>query len=122
MNNIKYQNYSHYKLPITMDPLKYGKLIEQVGNKYIITLTTPTNIAVITKINNENFVKIFRKGELMFEYKEFKKTEFSFVRTIQDQRYTFENYKLISTEILSTAGNILIYPLYEDTKSVLITP
>lgn len=96
MNNIKYQNYSHYKLPITMDPLKYGKLIEQIDNKFIITLTTPTNIAVITKINNENFVKIFRKGELMFEYKEFKISDIRFIRTIQDQRYTFENNKLIS--------------------------
>src|SRR6266699_656227 len=56
---IKYQNYSHYKLPITMDPLKYGKLIEQIGNKFIITLTTPTNIAVIKQINNENFISIF---------------------------------------------------------------
>jgi hypothetical protein len=108
MNNIKYQNYSHYKLPITMDPLKYGKLIEQIDNKFIMTLTTPTNIAVITKINNENFVKIFRKGELMFEYNEFKISDIKFIRTIQDQRYTFENYKLISTEILSAQGNIQI--------------
>jgi len=108
MNNIKYQNYSHYKLPITMDPLKYGKLIEQIDNKFIITLTTPTNIAVITKINNENFVKIFRKGELMFEYKEFKISDIRFIRTIQDQRYTFENNKLISTEILNAWGWITI--------------
>lgn len=89
------------KMPIGVDPLKYGKLIEQIDNKFIITLTTPTNIAVITKINNENFVKIFRKGELMFEYKEFKISDIRFIRTIQDQRYTFENYKLISTEILN---------------------
>jgi len=66
-----------------------------------MSLTTPTNIAVITNINNENFVKIFRKGELMFEYKEFKISNIKFIRTIQNQRYTFENYKLISTEILN---------------------
>ena len=35
---MKYQNYSHYKLPITINPLEYGKLIEQIDNKYIIQL------------------------------------------------------------------------------------
>jgi hypothetical protein len=101
--------------------LEYGKLIEQFGNKYIVQLNT-TNVFVIVEKQNENYIKLFKKGELMFEFKDVKKSEFSFVRTIQDQRYTFENNKLISTEILSTAGNIFIFPLYEDTKSVLITP
>src|ERR1700761_3509858 len=100
----KFQNYSHYKLPITMDPLKYGKLIEIIGNKYIITLSTPTNIAVVEQINNENLVRIFRKGELKFEYKEIKISDIKFIRIISDQKYTFENNKLISTEILSTVS------------------
>lgn len=120
MNNIKFQNYSHYKLPITMDPLKYGKLIEQIDNKFIITLTTPTNIAVIKQINNENFVRIYRKGELMFEYKEIKISDIKFIRIISDQRFTFENNKLISTEILSTVSSITIYPLYEDTNAITL--
>lgn len=121
MNNIKYQNYLHYKLPITCKPLEYGKLIEQIGNKYIITLNTPTNIAVINQINNENFVKIFRRGELMFEYKEIKISDIKFIRTISDQRFTFENNKLISTEILSTASSIMIYDsesYYSDNEVV----
>jgi hypothetical protein len=25
--NVEYQNYYHHKLPITMNPLKYGKLL-----------------------------------------------------------------------------------------------
>jgi hypothetical protein len=123
MNNIKYQNYSHYKLPITMDPLKYGKLIEQIGNKYIITLSTPTNIAVIKHINNENFVRIFRKGELIFEYKEIKISEFKFIRIISDQKFTFENNKLIATEILNVSGSVIIFNNtthlnYTDTNSI----
>ena len=52
----------------------------------------------------------------MFEYKEFKISEFRFIRTIQDQRYTFENNKLISTEILSASGQVTIFdninPIY----------
>lgn len=84
----------------------------------IIQLNTPTNIAVINQIDNENFVKIFRKGELIFEYKEIKVSDIKFIRTIQDQRFTFENNKLISTEILSRNSYTFIYPLYEDTNSV----
>jgi hypothetical protein len=103
MNKIKYQNYLNYKLPITMIPTEYGKVIEQFDNKYIVQLNT-SNIVIIKELDNENLVKFFRKGELIFEFKDFKKSEFSFIRTIEDQRYTFEKNKLISTEILSTAS------------------
>jgi hypothetical protein len=115
---LKLQKYSHYLLPIAIVPLKYGKLIEQFGNKYIIQLNT-SNVLLINVVNNDNFIKFFRKGELMFEYKDFKKSEYRFVRTILDQRYTFENNKLISTEILSSEASIFIYPLYEDTNAFL---
>nr|YP_010384620.1 DNA polymerase [Russula rosea]UHA57019.1 DNA polymerase [Russula rosea] len=61
----------------------------------------------------------------MFEFKDVKVSENTFIRTIQDQRYTFENNKLISTEILSTASSVIIYNAnlnYSDTNSVKITP
>lgn len=117
----KYQNFLHYKLPITIKPLEFGKLIDQIGNKYIIQLNT-TNVVVILQKENENYIKFFRKGELMFEFKDIKKSDISFVRIIADQRYTFEKNKLISTEILSTAGSIFIYPLYEDTNAIQVNP
>jgi sporulation protein YlmC with PRC-barrel domain len=124
MNNIKYQNYLHYKLPITANPLEYGKLIEQIGNKYIITLTTPTNVAVINQIKNENFVKIFRKGDLMFEYKEIKISDIKFIRTISDLRFTFENNKLISTELKINTQYLMIHNFelteYEDTNAIQV--
>jgi hypothetical protein len=118
---LNYQNYLHYKLPITIKPLEFGKLIEQIGNKFIIQLNT-TNIVVISQKENENYIKFFRKGELMFEFKDVKKSEISFMRIIGDQRYTFEKNKLISTEILSSVDSVFIYPLYEDTNSILVTP
>jgi hypothetical protein len=117
----KYQNYSHYKLPITINPLNYGKLIEQIGNKYIIQINT-TNVVIIIQKDNTNFVKLFRKGELMFEYKDIIISDISFSRTISDQKYTFEKNKLISTEILNTSGSVIIYPLYEDTNSIKLNP
>uniref|UniRef100_UPI0031F3CDA6 hypothetical protein n=1 Tax=Russula emetica TaxID=152958 RepID=UPI0031F3CDA6 len=113
---MKYQNYLNYKIPITMNPLEYGKLIEQTDNKYIVQLNT-SNIVIINELDNENLVKFFRKGEFIFEFKDFKKSEFSFIRTIEDQRYTFEKNKLISTEILSTASSIKIY---DDTDAIIL--
>jgi hypothetical protein len=99
MTQLKFQNYLHYKLPITINPLEYGKLIDQFDNKYIIQLNT-SNIIIIKEFDNENYIKFFRKGELMFEFKESKISTNSFVRTLQDKNYTFKDNKLISTEIL----------------------
>ena len=52
----KYQTYSHFKLPITREPLKFGKLIDQTNNTFFMQLTTK-NVAVIN--HYENSVKIF---------------------------------------------------------------
>jgi len=100
---IKYQNYSHYKLPITVIPLEYGKLMEQIGHKYIIQLNS-TNVLIINERANENFIKLFRKGEFIFEFKDLKIDDNTFIRTILDQKYTFKNSILISTEIISAHG------------------
>src|SRR6266849_3589101 len=115
---MKYQNYLHFKLPITMNPEDYGKVIEQNNNKYIIQLNT-NNIVIIKQINEDNFVKFFRKGELIFEFKDSKLSEKRFIRTILDQRYTFRDGKLISTEIISTVTNILIFKNYKAELFIL---
>jgi hypothetical protein len=61
---INYQKYSHYLLPIANEPLKYGKLIEQFGNKYIIQMNTG-NVLLIEQIDKNNVIKFFRRGDLM---------------------------------------------------------
>jgi hypothetical protein len=95
----KYQKYSHYLLPIAIEPLNYGKLIEQIGSKYIIQLNT-SNVLVIRVVNGDNFVRFFRRGELMIEFTDSKVSDNTFIRIIKDQKFTFENNKLITTEIL----------------------
>ena len=95
---IKYQIYSHYKLPISKDPLKYGKLLDQSKNKIIVQLTT-RNIAVINHYDKENFVKIFKNGDLVLEFRDKFTNDTSFIRYINDTRFFFENDKLISTQI-----------------------
>jgi hypothetical protein len=104
-----------------MIPNEYGSIIDQYNNKYIIQLNT-NNVIVIKEIHNDNFVKFFRKGELLFEFKDSKITDNRFSRTILDQKYTFFNGRLVSTEINNSVSNILIYQLYEDTDALLINP
>jgi hypothetical protein len=122
----KYQKFSHYLLPITINPLKYGKVIERLDNKYIIQLNT-SNILVIKTVNNDNFIRFFRKGNLILEFVDSKVTEIMFTRTIQDQKFTFENNKLITTEILGLLKTIKIYDNvtllnYSEAEALNITP
>jgi hypothetical protein len=119
---MKYQKYSHYLLPIAINPLSYGKLIEQFGDKYIIQLNT-SNILVIKVSNNENFIRFFRKGDLMIEFTDKKISDIKFTRTISDQRFTFEKNKLISTEILGLGNPIKIFTTQEIVEdSVPVNP
>jgi len=104
----KFQIYSHYKLPITKDPLKYGKLLDQTNNKFIIQLTTK-NVAVINHYEKENFVRIFKNGDLVLEFRDKFINENSFIRTLNDTKFLFENDKLISTQILNALGSITIF-------------
>jgi hypothetical protein len=97
MTNIKYQNYKHFKLPITIDPLKYGKLIFNQDNNFIIQINR-TNVALIKEWQEFNLIKIFHKGDLAFVYKDLKISDLEFSRLIQNEKFTFKNNKLISTE------------------------
>jgi hypothetical protein len=113
----KFQIYSHYKLPITRDPLKFGKLLDQTNNKFIIQLTTK-NIAVINHYEKENFIRIFKNGDLVLEFRDKFINENSMIRSINDTKFLFENDKLISTQINNVSGKTTIfnsennYPLY----------
>jgi hypothetical protein len=116
---IKFQNYSHYKLPITTDPLKYGKLLDQTDNKFILQLTTK-NIAVIKQIGNENFVRIFRNGDLVLEFRDKILEENSFTRYIHDTRFYYENDRLISTQILGRLGTTTIFESNDNNPVYLL--
>jgi len=65
--DIQYHLYHHHKLPITMDPLKYGKLIDRFEDRFVIQVN-PKNVAVITQNEEGNLVKFFKSGELTYQY------------------------------------------------------
>jgi hypothetical protein len=46
----KYQNYNHFKIPITINPLEYGKLILKIDNIYMISsILINSNAFLLTK-------------------------------------------------------------------------
>jgi hypothetical protein len=96
-----YLNYSYYKLPITMNPLEYGTLIEQFDNKYIIKLSS-TNIVVVQQYENDNYIKFFRNGVFIFEFRDYKIDDSTFYRIIKNNKFVFSNGILIRTEILAS--------------------
>lgn len=93
---INFQNYKHYKLPITINPLDYGKLIIKIDslNLYILQISK-TNIALLTQDGLYNHVKIFKEGEFRFEYKDHKIDDSTFIRSLQNKNFTYKNNKLI---------------------------
>jgi hypothetical protein len=107
-----FQNYKNYKLPITVDPLEYGKLMLKIDqlNMFIVSIT-PKTIVIITKNKDFNFVKFFRSGDFIFDYKEYIINNNSFIRIIGNTKFKFENNKLISIE----TDNIQIY---RDTDAI----
>jgi len=78
---IQFQDYQHYKLPITINPLDYGRLLHQYDNKYFIQIND-TNIVIIDPFNGYNEVKFFRKGELIYEYKDIILNNITFERVL----------------------------------------
>jgi hypothetical protein len=93
---IKYQNYKHYKLPITINPLDYGKIIKKIDelNLFIIQISK-TNIVLLTQYDLFNHVEVYKEGDLRFEYNDHKLNNNSFSRSIKDQKFTFKDNKLI---------------------------
>jgi hypothetical protein len=90
-----YQNYRKFKLPVTLNPLEYGKLITQNKNEYVIQINE-TNVVLLTQNNDFNHIKLYKKGDFMFEYRDHKITNNKFIRTLSGNEFTFDNYKLIN--------------------------
>lgn len=96
--DVKYHNYSNHKLPITMNPLKYGKLLDQTGNKYTVQIND-TNIVIIIKHDDENEVSFYRKGNLIYKYKDTYIDENSFTRDMGNKKFHIINDEITLTTV-----------------------
>lgn len=94
-----YQNYKHYKLPITMNPLDYGKLILKIDelNLFILQLPKTNNILILTQKGLTNHIKLYKEGDFRFEYSDQKLSHNSFSRIIDSTKFTFRENKLVQS-------------------------
>src|SRR6266850_1032632 len=121
---LKFQNYRHYKLPITMNPLEYGKLIYNNINIFIVQINT-TNIALISQYDLFNEIKLFREGDFIFEYKDHKIDDNSFIRSLGNRKFTYKNGQLIEVnkiivQLILISLILLIILINIDNTSILI--
>jgi len=87
---IVHQNYKHYKLPITLNPLNYGSLIhfDKSLNMYLVQIKHSI-FAKITKLNNINKVDIFKSDKKILSYFDKMINTNSFERIIGSNHYIY---------------------------------
>lgn len=91
---VQYQLYKHYKLPVTMEPLKYGKLTyyDKATNTYIIQITPLTHAHITPGVDdgvNENKVQIFKNGSMILEYTDRMIDDNTFMRLLGKNVYQY---------------------------------
>lgn len=118
---LKFHNYKKYRLPITINPLEYGKLIYHNINFYVIFINN-RNLALIDQHDLYNQVKIYTNGELNFEFKDHKIDDNSFIRSISDNKFTFKNNKLISINKIIVLVIIILLILFMKFMNFIISP
>src|SRR5579863_10324717 len=97
---LNFQNYRKYRLPITINPLEYGKLIYHNTNIYIMHINI-RSLALITKFDTHNQVKLYSNGDLIFEYKDHKIDDNSFVRSIEGNKFTLINKIILVLTVIA---------------------
>lgn len=95
--------YKHYKLPITMDPFKYGDNPVQVKKSlYIVPISHVSIAKILVKNNNNksqvNTVDIYKKGNPVLSYKDKMISDNKIDRLIGSNHYIYvkegDTYKL----------------------------
>jgi hypothetical protein len=99
---LKFHHYKDYKLPITMNPLEYGKLIKQVNNIFFVQINE-SKLAIITQYNDYNEVEILSGGDVIVKFKDEFITDNKIVRSLDNKTYFFINNKeVLYTKELKT--------------------
>ena len=102
---LEYQNYQHHKLPITINPLNYGKLLNQIDNIFWVQVNR-TNTAIITKFEDYNKIEFFKEGNLVYKYTDHKVDDSTFIRSLENKKFTFKDNKLALLYIEKTVNFI----------------
>lgn len=90
--NTLYQIYLKYKLPITFEPFKYGKILyHDINNSTFIVQIGQLTQAIIKQVNNYNHVEIMKNGEMIISYKDILNDNNGFIREIGNNKFYYDN-------------------------------
>jgi hypothetical protein len=123
------QNYKHYKLPITMDPLQYGNPVNVFNvndglTVYVIQSNNGNVFNIEVTINSEtnlktNEVKAFRKGMLILTYEDTQIEGGNFIRTINNNKYHYTHPPaLVSLSGKGEDGQLELFYVEKPTKYI----
>ena len=96
-SNVKLHTiYNRYKLPISLEPLDYGRLIyKDIINNIFIMKMNKTNTAIIRVEDNINHVTIERDGLEQVIYKDIRIDSNTFIRQLNSVEYRYHNNELV---------------------------
>jgi hypothetical protein len=98
INKVNLQNYKDNNLPISMNPMNYGRLISEnsLENKILYILHNDKGQTItFNKFDNFNEVEFFKAGIAMVKFKDIFINENKFMRIIDNKKFYFENEKQI---------------------------
>jgi hypothetical protein len=90
--NLTFQNYKNNNLLISFNPLDYGEIINiiKLDNETLYILQDKDNLIIkILNSENKNSIEIFKKGNLIINFNDFKLSENKFMRVIDNKKYYF---------------------------------
>jgi hypothetical protein len=76
-----------------MNPLEYGKLIDQIDNKYWIQINE-RNSVIINQLDDYNEIRFFRSGILVYTWKDKIIDNNSFNRVLGKKEFIFKDNEL----------------------------
>jgi DNA polymerase type B, organellar and viral len=93
-----FQNYKNHNLPISVNPMDYGILINKIilKDSTVYFLQNNNGIAVtFRKFEDHNLVEFFKDGTKLVNFRDEFISENKFIRILDNKKYYFENKKEI---------------------------
>src|SRR6266511_2274895 len=106
-NNTSFHIYYNHKLPIVKNIEEYGNIIEKIEDRIIISLfNRKGELLSIQNVDNQNNVKYFKNGKLMYEWTDHLREDGSIIREIGKTTILWKDGNIIWTKMLKVTRPI----------------
>jgi len=121
-SKISFHIYYNHKLPIVKNIEEYGNIIEKTEDKIIISLfNRKGEILSIQKVDNQNNVKYFKNGKLMYEWTDHLREDGSIIREIGKTTILWKDGNIIWTKMLKVTRPISKKKISPNPNNLFIT-